>query len=224
VEVYDTSFNPVTPSPNAFTDPKLPPHYAPFNIVAAGGVLYVTYAEQDKARRDDVPGHGHGFVDTFDLSGQLIGRFAEHDQLDSPWGLVQAPASFGQFAGDIFIGNFGDGHINAFDANTGKFLGTVTNAKGQVIRIDGLWSLLTGNGAGGGDLNTIYFTAGPNQEKDGLFGSISAAARVPGESDGNGESHGKGDSGGKGDSDGNEDSDGNGDSGGDSAGHRHKHD
>jgi uncharacterized protein (TIGR03118 family) len=178
VEVYDSAFNPVTPSPNAFTDPKLPPHYAPFNIVAAGGVLYVTYAQQDKARRDDVAGGGHGFVDTFNLSGQLIARFAEHGQLNSPWGLVQAPASFGSFAGDIFIGNFGDGHINAFDPNTGNFLGTVTDAKGQVIQIDGLWSLLTGNGAGGGDLNTIYFTSGPDKEQHGLFGSISATAPV----------------------------------------------
>jgi uncharacterized protein (TIGR03118 family) len=176
VEVYDTSFNPVTPSPDAFTDRKLPPHYAPFNIVFAGGVLYVTYAKQDPTRHDDDPGMGRGFVDTFNLSGQLLARFAEHGQLDSPWGLVQAPASFGRFAGDILIGNIGDGHINAFDPNTGAFLGTVKNSKGQMIRIDGLWTLQTGNGGGGGDLNTIYFSAGPNDGKDGLFGSISAVA------------------------------------------------
>jgi uncharacterized protein (TIGR03118 family) len=251
VEVYDSSFNLVTPSPNAFTDPKLPPHYAPFNIVAAGGVLYVTYAEQDTARRDDVPGNGHGFVDTFDLSGQLIARFAERGQLDSPWGLVQAPASFGTFSGDIFIGNFGDGHINAFDPTTGNFLGTVTDANGKAIQIDGLWTLMTGNGAGGGDLNTIYFSAGPNQGKDGLFGSISAAAPNPagsgsashGNSGGtsNGNSHGNGNSGrdthgnsgsdthgnsnctSNCDSDGNGNSNGNGDSDGDSNGHGHKH-
>jgi uncharacterized protein (TIGR03118 family) len=189
VEVYDTSFNPVTPSPNAFTDPKLPPHYAPFNIVSAGGVLYVTYAKQDQAKHDDVPGHGHGFVDTFNLSGQLLARFADRDELNSPWGLVQAPASFGPFTGDILIGNFGDGHINAFDPNTGAFLGTVTDSKGQVIQIDGLWTLLTGNGAGGGDLNTIYFTAGPNQETDGLFGSLKAVAPDPGDSHGHHKEH-----------------------------------
>lgn len=176
VEVYDTSFNPVTPSPNAFTDRRLPPHYAPFNIVFAGGVLYVTYARQDPTRHDDDPGMGRGFVDTFNLSGQLLARFAERGQLDSPWGLVQAPASFGAFAGDILIGNVGDGHINAFDPNTGAFLGTVKNSKGQMIWIDGLRALQTGNGGGGGDLNTIYFTAGPNNGKDGLFGSISAVA------------------------------------------------
>ena len=176
VEVYDTSFNPVTPSPNAFTDRRVPPYYAPFNIVFAGGVLYVTYARQDQTRHDDVPGRGRGFVDTFDLSGQLLARFAECGQLDSPWGLVQAPASFGPFAGDILIGNVGDGHINAFDPNTGAFLGTVKNSEGQMVQIDGLWALQTGNGGGGGDLNTIYFTAGPNNGKDGLFGSISAVA------------------------------------------------
>jgi uncharacterized protein (TIGR03118 family) len=172
VEVYDTSFKPVSPFPNAFADPKLKSGYAPFNIVLANGELFVTYAMQDAAKHDDVAGHAHGFVNTFDLSGQMIARFARHGHLNSPWGLAQAPASFGQFAGAIMIGNFGDGHINAFDPGTGEFLGTVVNSKGQEILIDGLWSLRVGNGRAGGDSNTIYFTAGPNGEKDGLFGSL----------------------------------------------------
>jgi len=95
--------------------------------------------------------------------------------LNSPWGLAQAPASFGQFAGDILIGNFGDGRINAFTPG-GEFAGTVVNPKGQEILIDGLWTLTVGNGAAGGDRNTIYFTAGPNEEKDGLFGSLTPVA------------------------------------------------
>ncbi len=173
VEVYDTSFNLVTPS---FTDPKLPSGYAPFNIVLAGGELFVTYAVQDAAKHDDVAGHAHGVVDTFDLSGQMIARFAQHGHLNSPWGLAQAPASFGPFAGAILIGNFGDGRINAFDPGTGEFLGTVVNSKGQEILIDGLWSLRVGNGGAGGNTNTIYFTAGPNGEKDGLFGSLTPVA------------------------------------------------
>ena len=176
VEVYDTSFNLVTPSPNAFTDPKLPSGYAPFNVVLAGNVLYVTYAVQDAAKHDDVAGHAHGVVDTFDLSGQMIARFAQHGHLNSPWGLAQAPSSFGQFAGTILIGNFGDGRINAFDPGTGEFLGTVVNSKAQEILIDGLWSLRVGNGGAGGNTNTIYFTAGPNGEKDGLFGSLTPVA------------------------------------------------
>ncbi len=154
VQVYDTAFKLVTPSANAFTDPKLPSGYAPFNIVPAGGVLYVTYAVQDAAKHDDVAGHAHGVVDS----------------------LAQAPASFGPFAGAILIGNFGNGRINAFDPGTGEFLGTVVNSKGQEILIDGLWSLRVGNGGAGGDTNTIYFTAGPNGEKDGLFGSLTPVA------------------------------------------------
>jgi uncharacterized protein (TIGR03118 family) len=175
VEVYDNSFSPVT-TPGAFTDPQLPHRYAPFNIVLAGGKLFVTYAKQNKAKHDDVAGKHHGFVDTFDLSGGSLQRFAQRGHLNSPWGLALAPASFGQFAGDILIGNFGNGRINAFDANTGDFLGTVVNPKGQVILIDGLWTLRVGNDRAGGNSSTIYFTAGPNGQTDGLFGSLTPVA------------------------------------------------
>ena len=176
VEVYDTSFHQVTPSPNAFTDPKLASGYAPFNIAVvglkSGPTLFVTYARQNEAKHDDLAGHGRGFVDTFDLSGHMQARFAERKELNSPWGVVLAPATFGQFGGDLLIGNFGDGHINAFDPGTGDFLGELTNSNGQAIVIDGLWSLRVGNGGAGGNANAIYFTAGPNGEQDGLFGSL----------------------------------------------------
>jgi uncharacterized protein (TIGR03118 family) len=172
VDVYDVSFKPVHLPPGAFMDPHLPHGYAPFNIVVSGGRLFVTYAKQDAAKHDDVAGPAHGLVDIFDLDGHMVARFAQHAHLNSPWGVVQAPASFGEFAGAILIGNFGDGRIHAFDPDTGAFLGTVTNSLGQEILIDGLWSLTVGNGQNGGDTNTIYFTAGPNGEKDGLFGSL----------------------------------------------------
>src|SRR5262249_36207314 len=119
---------------------------------------------------------GHGVVNVFDLSGRMLARFTQHGRLNSPWGLVQAPASFGDFAGAILIGNFGDGRMHAFDAADGKFLGTVTNTLGQSILIDGLWSLSVGNGTNAGNAGTIYFTAGPNREKDGLFGSLTPVA------------------------------------------------
>jgi uncharacterized protein (TIGR03118 family) len=176
VEVYDTSFNRVTPSAAAFTDPNLGTKYAPFNISLQSGRFFVTYARQDAAKHDSVPGHGRGFVDAFDLRGNMLARFAERGHLNAPWGVVQAPASFGQFAGDMLIGNFGNGRINAFDFNTGEFLGKVINTKGQGILIDGLWSLQVGNGRAGGEPNTVYFTAGPNGEKDGLFGSLTPVA------------------------------------------------
>jgi uncharacterized protein (TIGR03118 family) len=172
VEVYDDSFHPAPLPAGAFTDPHLPHDFAPFNIVLVGARLFVTYAKQDKAKHDDVAAPAHGIVDTFDLSGNMLARFTQHARLNSPWGVVRAPSSFGEFAGAILIGNFGDGRINAFDADTGDFLASVTNSLGQEILIDGLWTLTAGNGQNGGEPNAIYFTAGPNGEKHGLFGSL----------------------------------------------------
>ena len=175
IEVYDLNFQPVTNLPaGAFVDPHLPNGYAPFNVVLIGGKLFVTYAKQDAAKHDDVALPAHGIVDIFDLSGKMLSRFTQHAHLNSPWGVVQAPAGFGDSAGAILIGNFGDGRIHAFDPDSGKELGSVTNSLGQEIVIDGLWSLTVGTGsAAGGDKNTIYFTAGPNGETAGLFGSLS---------------------------------------------------
>jgi uncharacterized protein (TIGR03118 family) len=172
VDVYNAAFQQVMLPPNAFVDPQLPRGYAPFNIVLIGNRLFVTYAVQNAAKHDDVAGQSHGIVDTFDLAGNMLARFAQHGQLDSPWGVALAPAGFAQFAGDILIGNFGNGHINAFDPMTGEFLDKVRDANGQAIAIDGLWTIKFGNGGNGGDRNTLYFTAGPNGESDGLFGSL----------------------------------------------------
>src|SRR5262249_11806868 len=150
--------------------------YAPFNIVPAmingAAKLVVTYAIQNSDKHDDVPGQGHGIVDTFDLTGGSFHRFAQHGQLNSPWGVTVAPSSFGEIAGDVLIGNFGNGHINVFDSN-GEFKGKLRNEVGKPVVIDGLWTLMVGNGGNGGRKDTIYFTAGPNGEKDGLFGSLS---------------------------------------------------
>jgi len=177
VEVYDSSFQPAGSLPStAFTDPRLPRGYAPFNIVpiTINNVteLFVTFAVQNAEKKDDVAGQGHGIVDTFDLSGHLLARFAQHGQLNSPWGVALAPASFGEFGGDLLIGNFGNGHINAFNPTTGEFLDKVRNPHGKAIVIDGLWTVKFGNGGNGGDRDTLYFTAGPNDESDGLFGSL----------------------------------------------------
>ena len=177
VETYDGAFDRVSLSVDAFTDPHLPNGYTPFNIVPVtinGSVrLFVTFAVADADREDDVAGQGHGIVDTFDLAGHLLDRFAQHGQLDSPWGVTLAPAGFGEFGGALWIGNFGNGQINAFDPITGRFLGKVRDSKGQSIVIEGLWTIRFGNGGNGGDVNTLYFTAGPNDEQDGLFGSLS---------------------------------------------------
>ncbi len=168
VQVYDANFAAVT----SFTDPDLPRSYAPFNVVLIAGELFVTFAVQDAAKHDDVAGQGHGIVDTFDLAGQMLRRFVQHGQLDSPWGVALAPPGFGELGGALWIGNFGNGHINAFDPRSGEFLDKVRQPKGQALVIDGLWALKFGNGGNGGNTNTLYFTAGPNDEADGLFGGL----------------------------------------------------
>jgi uncharacterized protein (TIGR03118 family) len=171
VEVYDTAFNRVL-SPGAFTDPDLPRGYAPFNIVPIAGKLVVTFAMQNAAKHDDVAGESHGIVDTFDLNGGSLQRLVQHGQLNSPWGVALAPANFGPLAGSLLIGNFGNGHIDAYNPGTGEFIDKVRDPHGQAIVIDGLWTLRVGNSGNNGNPNTVYFTAGPNGETDGLFGSL----------------------------------------------------
>jgi uncharacterized protein (TIGR03118 family) len=175
VDVFGPTFQLVN-SPGTFVDEKLPRGFAPFNVqpVAVGGStrLFVTYAVQDEEGKDDVRGEGHGIVNTFDLEGQSGQRFAQHGQLNSPWGIALAPQGFGELGGTLWIGNFGNGHIDAYDPATGRFISKVRDAHGQAIVIDGLWTLKVGNGGNGGNANTLYFTAGPNDEQDGLFGSL----------------------------------------------------
>src|SRR5262249_54906791 len=164
VEMYDVNFHALT-SPPAFVDPKLPDSYAPFNIVPINGELFVTFAVQNAAKHDDVAGQSHGIVDVFDLDGTFRQRFAQHDQLNSPWGVALAPTGFGELGGALWIGNFGNGQINAFDPESGKFLSKVRDPKGKAILIDGLWTIRFGSNLdNGGAANTLYFTAGPNGE------------------------------------------------------------
>jgi uncharacterized protein (TIGR03118 family) len=171
IEMFDSNFNLV----RSFTDHGLPQSYAPFGIQNIGGNLYVTFAKQDPAKHDDEAGPGHGFVDVFDTNGNLIRRLISRGSLNSPWGLALAPANFGQFSSDLLVGNFGDGHINVFDPNTGAALGSLQNSGGVPIQIDGLWSLQFGNGAAAGATNELFFTAGIDGEAHGLFGKITSS-------------------------------------------------
>jgi uncharacterized protein (TIGR03118 family) len=159
-----------------FTDPNLPAGYAPFNIQNIGGKLYVTYAVQDAAKHDDVPGAGHGIVDVFDLQGNFLQRLISNGPLNSPWGMAIAPAGFGNFGNDLLVGNLRDGTINAFDPSTGSFLGQLDGANGMPLVNLGLWDLTFGNGGNGGSKSDLFFTAGiPGDgmvEDHGLFGSI----------------------------------------------------
>jgi uncharacterized protein (TIGR03118 family) len=178
IDIFDTSFNPVTLPEGAFADNYMPKGYAPFNVEQLGGKIYVTYALQDAAKHDSMPGHGRGFVDVYNLDGSGGQRLISRGALDSPWGLAIAPESFGSLAGALLVGNFGDGRIHAFDATTGAAMGdhhgALVDSDGEPIRIDGLWALRVGNGSAGTDTNTIYFTAGLDHEKHGLFGSLTS--------------------------------------------------
>jgi uncharacterized protein (TIGR03118 family) len=170
IDVFDKNFAYVSTMP--FSDPNIPAGFGPFNVQNIGGYLYVTYAKLLAPDfEDDEAGPGNGFVDIFNTDGTLSGRFAAQGHLNSPWGVVTAPAGFGQFANDILIGNFGDGTINAFDA-AGNFKGQLKDKSNQVISIEGLWGLFFYTDAALGDVNTLYFTAGPFEEDHGLFGVV----------------------------------------------------
>jgi len=170
VDVFDQKFQQV----NSFTDRHLPAGYAPFNVQVLDNHLFVTFALQNDAKHDDVAGAGNGFVDEFNLQGDLLHRVASRGPLDSPWGLAIAPPGFGEFANDLLVGNFGDGTINVFNPKNDHFLGKLTDANGAPITIGDLWALIPGTGNAGSDPNKIYFTAGVQNEAHGLFGSLAA--------------------------------------------------
>ncbi len=176
VDVFDGSFTPVAAS---FEDPTLPAGYAPFGIANLNGTIFVTYALQDDDAGDEVAGAGNGFVNAFDTDGHFIQRVASGNELNAPWGLAWAPAGFGKFSGHLLVGNFGDGAINAFDPtgtrSGGEFrkAGFLHGTNGAPLRIDGLWALAFGTGsANSGPATTLFFTAGPDDESHGLFGSL----------------------------------------------------
>lgn len=182
VDVFDGKFMPVNLA-GAFKNPLIPAGFAPFNVQVIQGRVVVTYARQNAARHDDVAGAGSGFVATYDQNGNLMSNLVAQGALNSPWGIALAPSTFGAFGGDLLVGNFGDGRINAFDPNTGALLGTLQDTQGNPIKIPGLWSLIFGNGTRDKDVGTLYFAAGigggPENgplETHGLFGSIQAPA------------------------------------------------
>jgi len=178
IDVFNTAFALQAPAAFPFADPTIPSTpgniYYPFNIQAIGGSLYVTYAKVGPGG-DDEEGVGNGFVRRFNANGVRDLTFGiNNGALNSPWGCALAPASFGIFGGALLIGNFGAGNpsIHAYNPTTGAFLGTLLDESGIGIVIDELWALQVGNGGSGGNVNTVYFTAGPAEEEHGLFGAL----------------------------------------------------
>ncbi|HZZ32479.1 MAG TPA: TIGR03118 family protein, partial [Phenylobacterium sp.] len=172
VQMFTNGFS---AAPTTFTDPNVAAGYAPFNVQTLNGELYVTFALQDAARHDDVAGAGHGYVDVFNLDGTFNRRLVSlGGEINSPWGLAIAPSTFGDFAGDLLVGNFGDGTISAFNDTTGTFEGRLLGRDGNPLQFGDLWALTPGNGVTGSQQD-IYFTAGLSDEAHGLFGRLSVA-------------------------------------------------
>src|SRR5262249_28577182 len=173
IDVFDSHFHPIV-NPAAFQDPNLPHGYAPFTIQNINNLLFVAYALRAEEDNDAA---GGGVIDIYDPSGSLLRRFASAGALDSPWGLAAAPSGFGSFGGALLVGNNGDGRIIAYDAASGTMLGQLPDDNGTPISIPDLWALTFGNGHAGGDSNTLFFTAGLDEEQHGLFGAIQAPGR-----------------------------------------------
>lgn len=175
IEVYDGTFKRLTAEEKFKA--VLPPHYVPFGIQNVGGNIVVTYAQRDPGEEDENHGPGLGFVVVYDTQGHVLLRLQHGSYLNAPWGIALAPGDFGPFSHRLLIGNFGDGTINAFNAMSGKFEGTLLDANGSALSIDGLWALsFGGNATGNGSATELYFTAGPNDEADGIFGKVVATA------------------------------------------------
>ncbi len=176
IDVYEREFAQITLAGH-FVDPAVPQGYGPFNVHVLNNQVFVMYALQTPGGGPPTVGAGAGYVSVFDLNGNLLHHAIAGGQLNAPWGLAIAPASFGAFGGDLLIGNFGDGTINAFDAATFEFKGQLQDGSGNPIQNDRLWEIVFGQN-GTGDPNTLYFSAGVNDEKGGLFGTIKPSGPV----------------------------------------------
>jgi uncharacterized protein (TIGR03118 family) len=177
VDVFDRTFAAQT-WPGAFVDPHLPKGFAPFGIQNLGGVIYVTYAKTQAGSDDERAGHGLGVIDSFATDGTFLGRVATRGRLNAPWGLAWAPADFGRFSGDLLVGNFGDGTIQAYhwDGREWERHGELRDTHNERIVVDGLWGIGFGGGnATNGPANTLFFAAGPDDEGAGTFGTITVA-------------------------------------------------
>ena len=180
-DVFDSHWRPVR-LPGSFADPAVSPWFAPDNIQAFGGHLFVTFVGRAPVNGNDAP--TGGYVDEFDLNGRLVAPVARMGVLNEPWGLALAPSSFGRYAGDLLVANFGDGHVNAFRKSGGRwaFAGALAGSNGKPIAVNGLWGIAFGNGGAAGAKDELFFSSGPHLWRGptelsthGLFGSISTA-------------------------------------------------
>jgi uncharacterized protein (TIGR03118 family) len=170
IDVFDTNFQPVKVK-GAFQDVFIPQDFAPYNVAALNGQIFVTYAKQDQDRVNAQPGVGRGFIDVFTPDGKFVKRLVTVIGLNAPWGLTIAPTGFGDHTGDLLVANHGSGLISTYDANNGQFKGFLLDQNKKVIQIDGLFGLLNGNGVAG-DTTSVLFSAGPGMGQHGLIGRL----------------------------------------------------
>ncbi len=176
VDVFDASYKPVSLGMEAFKDRLIPKDYGPFNVQNIGGTIYVAFAQTQPDSIDEADGAGRGFVDAFSANGTLEKRMEWGVWFNAPWGVALAPQGFGKYSGLLLVGQFGSGKIAAFDPMSGLFKGMMRTEKGKALQIDGLWDLAFGNGGSAGATTTLYFTAGPDDEAHGLFGTLTPSA------------------------------------------------
>jgi uncharacterized protein (TIGR03118 family) len=174
VDVFNSSFSPTFVPVGAFTDPNIPEGFAPFNVQELNGNIFVAFAKQDEAKEDEVAGAGLGYADIFDANGNLLLRLRSGHWMNAPWGVALAPDDFGKQSGRLLVGQFGSGEIATFDLEHGNFHGMLLGRFGQPLTIEGLWAIRFGNGANAGPTNTLFFTAGIDDEAHGLFGAITS--------------------------------------------------
>lgn len=178
VDIFDSTFK-ATKLTGSFTDPSIPAGFAPFGIHSIGQNIYVTYAQADPTTGREVVGAGLGYVDVYDNNGNFIQTAISQGNLNAPWGMALAPSTFGGFGGDLLVGNFGDGTINAYDPASFAFKGTLQDSTGAPITNTGLWEIVFGTGtSGAGDPNTLYIAAGINGEKDGVVAAVTAGPQT----------------------------------------------
>jgi uncharacterized protein (TIGR03118 family) len=191
IEVYDNNFKLVhfdsdddnDRGGGAFRDEAIPDGFAPFNVQAVNGDLYVTYAKQNAAKHDDFDAPGLGFVDKFSPMGKLLQRLQRGPWLDAPWGVALAPGNFGFFSNHLLIGNAGSGQIAVYDPVSGRFDGLLRDQNGHALQNQRLWGLRFSDGLANprtgkitqGPTGVLFFAAGINDEADGLFGTIAPA-------------------------------------------------
>jgi uncharacterized protein (TIGR03118 family) len=181
VEAFDGDFRPVMLEEGAFTSSLIPRGYAPFNVQAVGGRIYVAFAEPVPGGRDALSGEGLGFAAVFDTEGNLITFLEPGPWMNAPWGITSAPEGFGVHGGRVLVSNHGSGRIAAFDPVDGRFKGYITGPAGTPLEIPGLRGLGFGNDGLAGPRDVLYFTAGSPDGWFGLFGAVLAGRSAPAE-------------------------------------------